>query len=169
MTRIAFRSLERPPRAATTVAAWMFAVLWIVAIGFASGVAADSEGADAWGVPVAALAADPPREPDPLDTLDHLDEEVDAIAFAYADVVPASPSESPLEAVQRELRVDLARLSASCRERAPLPAPGSTGAACDLPMPSVEPPQAGPAPMASALVSGDGPQRPVGLSPAAPP
>ncbi|MEN9317338.1 MAG: hypothetical protein RIS35_3731 [Pseudomonadota bacterium] len=88
---------------------------------------------------------------DPLAGLDP-DAVVDAVALSYADVVPASPAESPPEAVQRELRGDVERLATACRERLPSPLPGTS---CDLPAPSIDAPQAGP--VLAAPLAGTGP------------
>lgn len=89
---------------------------------------------------------------DPLDTLDGLnvlDEGVDTVALAYADVAPASAHESPPEALLRELRADAERVAVACRERGPSPGPGAPSASCDVPAPASDSPQIGAAPAGS--------------------
>lgn len=155
MSRPAPRRADRRPHPAAAggrVLAAAFAVaLWLFG---ALGTTAQAAGAPGFAPAQAIVAAMPASGADEAaaraaadlgDLLAALDPDAaaDAVALYYADVVPASPAESPPEAVQRELRDDVERLVSLCRERAPSPLPG---ASCDLPVPAIDPPQAGPLP-----------------------
>lgn len=144
-----------PAAVAGRVLAAAFAVaLWLLG---AFGTTAQAAGAPGVGpaqasfAPMSASGSDEAAARAAADLGDLLaaldpDAAADAVALHYADVVPASPAESPPEAVQRELRDDVERLVSLCRERAPSPLPGVS---CDLPVPSIDPPQAGPLPSAA--------------------